>query len=104
MNTFIYLEVYFLVIILLVSAFFFLAIYDFSPSTKSHKFCNNYIILFLVFLSPFWWARLFFIFFFKFYELRLRKFSYDVHLRGRCISVYLQDENCLSFVASEQRL
>lgn len=64
MNTFIYLEFYFLVFFSLVSAFF--AIYGFSPSTKSPKFCNNYAILFLVFLTPFWWGSLFSLWFFFF--------------------------------------
>lgn len=78
---------------------FFGAIYDFSPSVKSHKFCNNCCILFLVFLDLF--SLCFGLFF---HELMLRKFLYDAHFRGRGISVYLQDGNCSAFVVSERCL
>ena len=60
------LENYCLVIFLLVSAFVFhLWLRSFN---KSHKFCNKYTILFLVFLAPFWWASLFSLCFFFFFS------------------------------------
>lgn len=64
-NAFFHLELYFFSNFF-TCVFFFGAIYDSSPSVKSHKFCNNYTILFLVFLAPFWWGSLFSLWFWVF--------------------------------------